>query len=101
MELLHILTTSAWDCAQEIGVYAPPELGRDGFLHCCTAQQLDFVLQRHFAGAAGLLVITIETDLVPAMLRWAHSEPGMPPFPHLHGSIPCDAVRKVETVPHR
>ncbi len=93
MELHHVLTRGAWQAAQAAGVYAPPELARDGFLHCCTPQQLDFVLGRHFAGATGLLVLTFETDGVPATVEWADSEPDQPPFPHLFGPIPLAAVR--------
>ncbi len=99
MELHHVLTMAAWQAAQEIGVYAPPELTRDGFLHCCTPAQLDFVLARHFAGATGLVVITFETDAVPATLRWVNSEPDQPPFPHLYGAIPCTAVRRAAVLP--
>jgi uncharacterized protein (DUF952 family) len=93
MELHHILTQAAWDAALQAGSYAPPELARDGFLHCCTPAQLGFVLQRHFAGATGLLVISFETDEVPAELRWVNSEPDQDPFPHLYGPLPCAAVR--------
>jgi uncharacterized protein (DUF952 family) len=95
MELHHVLTIAAWEAAQSAGVYAPPELARDGFLHCCTAEQLGFVLARHFAGADGIVVMTFETSAVAAELRWVRSEPDHPPFPHLYGSIPVDAIRGV------
>jgi len=94
MELHHVLTKAAWQAAREAGLYAPPALARDGFLHCCTAAQLGFVLARHFAGAVDLVVMTFETDDVPATLRWADSEPNQAPFPHLFGPIPCSAVRR-------
>ena len=99
MNLHHVLTSSAWAAAQAAGTYAPPELDRDGFLHCCTPAQLGFVLARHFAGAADLVVITFETDDVMAELRGVNSEPDQPPFPHLYGPIPCSAVRRAEAVP--
>jgi uncharacterized protein (DUF952 family) len=94
MELHHVLTQAAWDAARQSGSHAPPELTRDGFLHCCTAAQLGFVLRRHFAGVAGLVVIAFETEDVPAALRWVNSEPDQDPFPHLYGPIPCAAVRR-------
>jgi uncharacterized protein (DUF952 family) len=94
MELHHILTRTAWETALAVGLYAPPELARDGFLHCCTREQLGFVLRRHFAGAADLLVIAFESEDVPGALRWVRSEPDQPPFPHLYAPIPCAAVRR-------
>jgi uncharacterized protein (DUF952 family) len=93
MELHHVLTRAAWDAARAAGAHAPPELAGDGFLHCCTPAQLDFVLRRHFADADDLLVLTFETDLVPAEVRWVKSESDQPEFPHLYGPIPCAAVR--------
>jgi uncharacterized protein (DUF952 family) len=96
MELHHVLTTAAWAAAQQAGSHAPPELARDGFLHCCTPAQLGFVLRRHFAGVTDIVVIAFETEAVPAALRWVKSEPDQDPFPHLYGPIPCDAVRRVE-----
>jgi uncharacterized protein (DUF952 family) len=99
MELHHVLTRSAWETARQTGSYAPPELARDGFLHCCTTAQLGFVLRRHFAGATDLVVIAFETDATPAALRWVKSEPDQDPFPHLYGPIPCDAVRRAEPPP--
>ncbi len=94
MELHHVLTTAAWDAARATGRHAPPELDRDGFLHCCTPAQLPFVLRRHFADATDIFVLTFETKDVAAELRWVDSEPDQPPFPHLYGAIPCNAVRR-------
>jgi uncharacterized protein (DUF952 family) len=96
MELHHVLTETAWAAAQATGIYAPPELAHDGFLHCCTSAQLGFVLARHFEDATGLLVLTFETDMLAVPLRWVNSEPDMPAFPHLYGPIPIDAVKRAE-----
>jgi uncharacterized protein (DUF952 family) len=98
MELHHVLTAAAWDAAQATGLYSPPALDRDGFLHCCTPAQLGFVLARHFAGATGLVVMTFETEGLPDALLWVKSEPDQDPFPHLYAPIPCAAVRRVVAV---
>jgi len=92
MHVHHIVTQSAWATARNTGQHAPPELARDGFLHCCKPSQLDFVLARHFAGVSDLLVLTFDPAAVPAELRWVKSEPDQEPFPHLYGPLPCAAV---------
>jgi uncharacterized protein (DUF952 family) len=97
MELHHVLSTHAWDAAQAAGEHAPPNLARDGFLHCCTPAQLGFVLRRHFAGVTGLVILTFDSDAVPAAIEWVTSEPDQDPFPHLYGPIPCTAVRHIAT----
>jgi uncharacterized protein (DUF952 family) len=94
MDLHHVITRTAWEQACQAGQHAPVQ----DFLHCCTPAQLGFVLAKHFAGATGLLVLTFDPASVPAELRWVHSEPGLPPFPHLYGPIPVAAVRSVTPV---
>jgi len=89
-DLLHVTNAASWTAAQLEG-----ECRAEGaFIHLCTEAQLPFVLDRHFAGQTGLLVLRLD----PAGLdvRWEESEPGMPPFPHLYGALPVRAVRRVE-----
>jgi uncharacterized protein (DUF952 family) len=73
-------------------------LARDGFLHCCTPEQLGFVLSRHFAGATHLVVLTFDSRDVAAKLRWVKSEPDQSAFPHLYGPIPCQAVLSAQAI---
>ena len=91
--LLHVTTADAWAA----GPPAPPV---DGFLHLCTPAQLPFVLERHFAGQSGLVVLHLNAGLL-ADVRWETGEPGMDPFPHLYGPLPAAAVREVEPLPSR
>ncbi len=85
--LLHVTDQASWAAAETAGRIACPP---GGFIHLCSESQLDFVLSRHFAGAKGLVVLTLD----PAGLdvRWEASEPAMPPFPHLYGDLHCGAV---------
>ena len=93
--LCHVLDPAAWAAAQATGRHAPPELERDGFLHCCTLPQLAFVAARHFAGRTGMLALRFHPELCGAALEWVRSEPDQPPFPHLRGPIPLAAVAEV------
>jgi uncharacterized protein (DUF952 family) len=95
MEICHVVQEMDWELAASEEHYASPSLERDGFLHCCTREQLPFVLAKHFPDATGLLVVTFETDEVEDEVLWVESEPGMKPFPHLHGPLPRAAVRSV------
>lgn len=90
--LCHLLTGAAWQAARSAGAHAPPELARDGFLHCCREQQVAFVAGRHFAGRTDLLVLRFDPARVGGELRWVDSEPDQAPFPHLYGPIPLAAV---------
>ena len=93
--LFHVLGAQAWEAAQAAGQHAPPELSRDGFLHCCTRAQLGFVARRHFAGRGGMLALRFRPEACGAPLEWVRSEPDQDPFPHLRGAIPIAAVVEV------
>jgi uncharacterized protein (DUF952 family) len=83
--LLQVTTPEDWAVTQAQG-----SLSATPFLHLCTKAQLPFVLDRHFQGRTGLLLLSLD----PATLdiRWEPSEPGMDPFPHLYGKAPLSAV---------
>ena len=91
--LLHVTTAEAWAAG-------PPVLPPGGFLHLCTPVQLPFVLEMHFAGRSGLVVLHLDAALL-VDVRWEVSEPGMDPFPHLYGQLPAGAVKAVEPLPSR
>ena len=96
--ILHVASRVEWERAQAAGVYRPPELARDGFLHCCTEAQLPFVLDRHFKAATGLVVLQLDPAATDAPLEWVRSEADQDPFPHLRGAIPVSAVLFSRTV---
>ena len=95
MDLLHITSAESWAEAQRFGLHAPEMLTQDGFLHLCTAAQLDYVLGRHFAGRTGLVLLYLDPALLDD-LRWEVSEPGRDAFPHLYGPLPVAAVLRAE-----
>jgi uncharacterized protein (DUF952 family) len=91
-KVLHITTPEEWEATRQAG-----GLSAEPFLHLCTAAQLPFVLQKHFAGRHGLVLVHLD----PAGLdvRWERSEPGHDPFPHLYGWAPVSAAAQVTKLP--
>lgn len=98
MTLLHVTSAGDWEVAQRSGVHAPPMLDQDGFLHLCTPAQLGGVLERHFAGRTGLVVLHLDPARLDD-LRWESSAPERELFPHLYGPLPAAAVILAEPLP--
>jgi len=70
----------------------------DGFIHFSTAEQVRETAARHFAGEAGLVLVTVDAEAFGAALRFEPSRGGAL-FPHLYAPLPLSAVLKVEALP--
>lgn len=94
--LYHIAPAQAWAAAIATGEYRTPDLPQTGFIHLCLPSQLDFVLHKFFPTRAGFLLLHIDPAKLSAPLKYEHSEPDQPPFPHLYGPLNTDAVLGVK-----
>ena len=70
----------------------------DGFIHFSSAEQVEATAAKHFAGQAGLLLVSVDGDKLGAALKWETSRGGAL-FPHLYGELALAAVTKVEPLP--
>jgi uncharacterized protein (DUF952 family) len=90
--ILHITTPAAWADAIATGAYTADSLTTEGFIHCSEARQLAGVVQRHFPGRTGLLLLHIDPSRLDAEVRYENLEGGTELFPHVYGPIPVQAV---------
>jgi len=97
--ILHITTPAAWEEAQAKGRYDADSLATEGFIHCSVPAQLDWVLDRHFKGRTGLIVLHVDVAKIPVEIRYENLEGGTQLFPHIYGPIPCAAVTAVTPLP--
>ncbi|GAB4438690.1 MAG: DUF952 domain-containing protein [Cyanobacteria bacterium J069] len=99
MLIFHITTPHQWQQAQALGEYRADSLDSEGFMHCSTAEQIDWVANTFFAGQADLLLLWIEGDRLRSRLQYDEVA-GVPVanrFPHVYGPLNLDAV--VRAVP--
>lgn len=97
MKILHITQPQVWKDAQSKGIYKADTLKSDGYIHCCLPDQLDGVLQQWFQGAAGLVILEVDTDKLSDKVVYENLEGGAEKFPHIYGPIPLEAVITVKT----
>lgn len=98
MLLFHITTQPQWQQAQALGAYRALSLEAEGFMHCSTATQINWVANTFFAGQTGLVLLWIEGDRLQSPLQYDEVE-GVPVdrhFPHVYGPLNLDAVVRVE-----
>jgi uncharacterized protein (DUF952 family) len=87
-----ICSTQLWDEAQRAGRFDGAPLDeRDGFIHFSTATQVAETAAKHFAGAAGQMLVAVDAHQLGKALKWERSR-GDDLFPHLYGPLSLAAV---------
>jgi uncharacterized protein (DUF952 family) len=101
-ELLHITDRASWQDAVRTGEYRMSTRGvtleQEGFIHCSLAHQLRAVAELVYADADDLVVLVIDSEQVPADIRYEGSADGAERHPHIYGPLPVSAVTNVVRV---
>ncbi|MFF5177960.1 DUF952 domain-containing protein [Micromonospora sp. NPDC000316] len=94
-----LLPTIEWDDAQAAGSFTGSAVDRqDGFIHLSAADQVVETARRHFAGATGLTLLSVDEQPLGDALRWEPSRGGHL-FPHVYGPLPVTAVVAAQALP--
>ncbi len=95
--LLHITPAAQWQQAQQDGAYRAESLATEGFIHCSTIAQIDWVVDKFYKGQTNLRLLYIDPDKVEPEIRYEEVV-GVPVenhFPHIYGALNLDAVVRV------
>lgn len=92
--IYRLADTSDWEAAQTSGSFASADLAAEGFIHCCTAQQIAAVANRYYQGREALLLLEIDETRVHVPLKWEDLTKAGEAFPHVYGRIPLAAVTR-------
>jgi len=67
--IYHVVLPDYWQQFSEKAAYTPPTFEAEGFIHCCTEAQINYVLTTYFIGVAEILLLKIDTNLLEAELK--------------------------------
>lgn len=96
--IYHVIEEAAWNAQQHADAIEVPSLHTEGFIHCCTHEQVAGVLFRYFKGQTGLLILTIDEQTLKPELRFEKST-NDELFPHVYGPINKSAILGVNPIP--
>ncbi len=97
--IYHMCPRAEWRTAVRSGTYAGSSQDReDGFIHFSTAEQLPESARKHRKGQPDLVLLAVDPQVLGAALRWEPARRGAL-FPHLYGTLPVSAVRRVFDAP--
>ena len=95
MLIYHVVMPEVWQEVKDRSFYEDESLRSEGFIHCSYADQLDGVIERYYASADNIVVLSIDPNKLTSTLV---SEPSTNdvPYPHIFGPINKDAIVAVE-----
>ncbi len=94
--IYHVVQPDYWQQFSEKQAYTPPTFVEEGFIHCCTEAQINYVLTTYFVGTKALLLLKIDSTLLNAELK---IEPANGQhFPHIYGAINKNAIIAVQKI---
>lgn len=99
MRIFKICPAAEWREAERAGAFLGSAVDRkDGFIHFSTAAQLRETAAKHFAGAADLLLVALDSERLGERLRWEPARGGAL-FPHLYAPLAVALAAWVAPLP--
>lgn len=92
-EIYHITARTAWENTADL--YKHPSLEQEGFIHFSTANQVAQTANRFYHDQDDLILLCVDTGLLNAEVRWVYAPDRREKFPHVHGPVQREAVRRV------
>ena len=94
--IYHVVTPDYWQQFSERKAYTAPTFEEEGFIHCCTAEQINYVLTTYFVDVPSILLLKIDRTLLESELK---VEPANGQhFPHIYGAINKNAIIDIQEV---
>ncbi len=93
--IYHIASIAAWEAAQENNQYIHPSLAAEGFIHACSKEQLNGVLDRYYKNVTDIVLLEIDESKLTNPLKYELAPSVNEMFPHCFGYINTDAVVSV------
>ena len=90
--IYHVTTHADWQIAKAKGSYEHISLEKEGFIHNCSLEQLEGVIERYYKGRNDLLLLHIDEALLEAELKYELAPSVNELFPHIFGPININAV---------
>jgi uncharacterized protein (DUF952 family) len=86
-----IFTKDEWNQFSKDGVFkGNPDDIRDGFIHLCNKEQLDFVLNKFFKDRDDLEIKKLSTESLRESLKWEGADDQL--FPHYYADLKIEWI---------
>lgn len=90
--IFHIADPGDLAKGRAVGEYSSASLDSEGFIHCCTAQQLPGVVERYYGEAPEQVLLTLSLSGLIDPPVWENTSGTEELFPHVYQAIPVEAI---------
>ena len=92
--IFHLCDEKAWNEGKNKGLYAPPSLAKEGFIHLSSFGQVIATANRLFKSAEKPIVLVVDNNLFsPKILKWEGRDGN--DFPHIYKTLHPDEIVSV------
>lgn len=92
--IYHVVMPDYWQQFEEKANYTPPTFAEEGFIHCCTKAQIDYVLSTYFKETKEVLLLKIDKTKLTSELKVEPANGQQ--FPHIYGAINKTAIVAID-----
>ena len=94
--IYHVVLPEYWSNFLEKEAYKAATFEEEGFIHCCTKEQIHYVLTTYFKANNEIVLLKINVGLLTSKLKTELANGQF--FPHIYGPINKDAIVSVEQI---
>jgi len=88
--IFNLMSSEKWEKIKDQLYYKPSSLEKEGFIHCCTEEQVLWAAERFYNNSDEIVLLRIDTDRLESQLKFETSNEML--FPHIYGPLNLDAV---------
>lgn len=92
MIILHCMPESAWETARTQPCFGEASVAAGGFVHCSSIEYMWRVAPNFVGEPEPLVLLMLDTERIPAEIRWEDFDNCGRKYPHVYGIIPTVAV---------
>lgn len=92
MMIYRIAELADWLKALSTGVFASPDLEREGFIHAAERAQVQGVFNRYYNEKPELVLLAMDESRLTVPVKRENTSGGTELFPHIYGPVPLAAV---------
>lgn len=90
--IYHLILPDDWAAAQAAGVYEPPSLSAENFIHFSTREQVVGTANRFYSQHNQMLLLAVDDTKLGDMLKFEDLYIHGALFPHLYGPLDLNQV---------